>query len=104
MKLYEIESSNIAKAGWDASTGLVLEFKTGMTYSYPTVTKETYQEFCQANSKGRFFHANIKSLPFSKIQVGAEILDAARAFKVKVDTEIREAGSGDSVGEPVGSA
>lgn len=55
-----VESSFIEGVDYDESSGtLTVYFKAGGSYDY-TVSKETYQAFLAAPSKGRYFREFIK--------------------------------------------
>ena len=41
---------------------LRVTFKSGDTYAYPDVDRQTAEQFAQAPSKGRFFNRNLASL------------------------------------------
>lgn len=57
-----LDSSNIAAAGYDEeSRTLRVEFRSGGTYDYPGVPKETYDGLIAAPSPGSYFHRAIKS-------------------------------------------
>jgi KTSC domain len=46
---------------------MTLTFQSGGTYVYFGVSEETFDAFCNADSKGRFFHANVRGrYPFTK--------------------------------------
>jgi len=69
--LNEVESSQVKAIGYDPETKtLAVSFPrgTGAIYHYPNVEPETYAAFVGAESIGKFFGANIKSLPFKKYQ------------------------------------
>lgn len=55
-----IESSNLSQAAWHEKIGLALRFHNGGEYIYPDVTAQTFQDLLKAESKGKFFHANIR--------------------------------------------
>ena len=58
-----VESSNIESIGYDEETKeLVVEFKGGQLYLYENVPPLIYKKFLEAESKGRFFGANIKQV------------------------------------------
>lgn len=61
-----VESSLIKAIGYDKETEkLTVEFKRGGQYSYYGVSPETYDNFRQAESIGKFFLMEIKGLfPF----------------------------------------
>jgi hypothetical protein len=51
----------MASVGYDSSTlTLEVEFNDGSVYQYFDVPDAMYVELMQADSKGRFMHANIK--------------------------------------------
>lgn len=57
-----VTSSNIASAGYDPlSKCMVIEFNSGAIYAYHDVPKAVYDEFSDADSKGKFFGANIRN-------------------------------------------
>lgn len=60
-EMQSVESSNIDSVGYDADNKrLTIRFLTGKTYHYNGVDPGTLDEFMKAESKGKFFHANIK--------------------------------------------
>lgn len=63
------QSSNLeAMAYVPETTSLYIRFKGGGTYHYDQVTLATWEAFQKAESKGKFFHANIKPIfPTSKV-------------------------------------
>lgn len=54
-------SSNIKKIGYqnDAKV-LLVTFVSGSVYMYKDVPAEVFEDFVRAQSKGKFFHANIR--------------------------------------------
>ncbi len=70
MQLTTVESSMIHAIGYDqAKRVLEVVFNTGRTYQYADVPPEAYAAFIQAESKGRFFLANIRDV-YAYWQVG----------------------------------
>lgn len=64
-----VESGQIRAIGYDAATTtLAVTFTrgAGAIYHYPGVSRETYDAFMAAESKGTFFGQHIKNLPFDK--------------------------------------
>lgn len=63
MEMSKIESSNIAEVGYDALTQrLRVRFlSSGGLYEFAAVPKSVAEDFLLAESKGKFFHAHIKS-------------------------------------------
>jgi hypothetical protein len=56
-----VESSVIASIGYDEKTrALDIEFRTGATWRYLDVPPEIYHALLAAESKGRFYNANLK--------------------------------------------
>jgi hypothetical protein len=57
-----VNSSTIVDIGYDdSSMTLELGFKQGAVYQYFDAPDAVYQELMRADSKGTFFHANIKN-------------------------------------------
>ncbi len=57
-----ITSSNIKSVGYDKDSQILeIEFNNGNTYQYIDVSSYVYQSFLDAESKGKFFHKNIKN-------------------------------------------
>jgi hypothetical protein len=83
--LTPVESSQIAAIGFDATTKtLAIQFKKkagpGSVYHYDNVPADVYQAFVAAESKGRFFGANIKGnadFTYRKIEPERKDEDAA---------------------------
>ena len=60
MKWVRVESSVFWAAAYDESEhSLYLKFRSGEVYRYFEVPVQPYQEFLAADSKGRYFRANI---------------------------------------------
>lgn len=57
-----VSSSNIDAIGYDTETAeLHVRFlKSGLTYKYPGVPQEVYEELMRADSKGSYFNRLIK--------------------------------------------
>jgi hypothetical protein len=70
MELINVVSSNIASIGWqanqlinDASQPvdiLRIVYKNGLVYDYYNVHQKDYEAFLASESKGQFYHKNIK--------------------------------------------
>lgn len=54
-----VESSNIASVGYEGDI-LTLEFKSGGIWAYQPITPNEHRELIEAESIGKYFHANIK--------------------------------------------
>lgn len=74
--LIPVKSENIAAAGWrnvDGKTGiLLLRFKGNpVIFRYVNVTRQWWEAFWRAESKGSFFHnsvrADVGAYPFTRI-------------------------------------
>lgn len=62
MERTPVSSSNISAIGYDAdSQVLEIEFTNGAVYSYSGVPPNEYEGFINADSKGKYLHANIKN-------------------------------------------
>ena len=71
MERIPVQSSNLASVGYDAtSSTLEIEFHSGGIYQYDGVPKEIYDGLLSADSKGKYFHRNIKNAgyPYTKIR------------------------------------
>ncbi len=61
MTKYSVESSNIDEIGYDRETSVLqVTFKNGVTWEYYDVSEYVLEEFLMAESKGSYFHHNIK--------------------------------------------
>jgi len=57
----KVESSNVESIGYDEdSKTLIVEFKSGSTYSYNGVPSIVYKKMLESESKGKFLNNNIK--------------------------------------------
>jgi len=57
-----VSSSHIASIGYDPnSMTLEVEFTDGGLYQYFDVPESVFQELMQADSKGRYMHANVRN-------------------------------------------
>jgi hypothetical protein len=60
-KNFEEQSSTIRSISHQSETNtLLVEFKSGGTYEYSGVDKETFNEFVSQSSVGSYFHKTIK--------------------------------------------
>jgi hypothetical protein len=68
--MFPIESKNIKSIGYNANTRtLRIEFKQGSFYDYAGVPPEIFQQIMVAESKGKFFRAEIKGrYAFNKVE------------------------------------
>lgn len=59
----KVQSSNIAEVDYSAeSQELFIKFTNGATYKYEEVPSRVYSDFLKAESKGKFFHSNIRNV------------------------------------------
>ena len=63
MQLTTVESSMIHAVGYDQEKRILeIVFNTGRTYQYADVPPEEYEGLLNAESKGRYFLANIRDV------------------------------------------
>jgi hypothetical protein len=64
-----VSSSNIAAIGYDEDNQILeVEFNDGAVYQYSGVPSSEYDGIMNADSKGKYLHANIKNrYPFVKL-------------------------------------
>ena len=63
MQLTTVESSMIHAVGYDKEKRILeIVFNTGRTYQYADVPTEVYKGLLDAESKGRYFLANIRDV------------------------------------------
>lgn len=61
IKRIRVNSSNITEIGYDElSRTMEIKFKHGGIYQYSPITPQAYISFLKSESKGKFFHQNIK--------------------------------------------
>jgi hypothetical protein len=61
MRRERLDSSSVASVGYDASARVLeVEFRNGGVYQYLDVQGEEYDEFSEADSKGRYLNTEIK--------------------------------------------
>lgn len=63
MDVREVESSVISRIGLDRESGiLIVKFNSGEIYYYWPVEQESFNQFVNADSKGRFFEKQIREM------------------------------------------
>lgn len=68
MNMQPVESSNLAAVGYDPTTStLAVRFTNGTLYHYPDVKPALHDQLMAAESKGKFFNANLRSLRATRI-------------------------------------
>jgi hypothetical protein len=70
MKRIPVRSSVIRSAGYDPrTTTLQVEFRSKLVYNYRRVPRARFNALLKAESKGRYFNANIRDCyPFAVIE------------------------------------
>lgn len=62
VRMITVMSSNIASVGYDYDKEeLHVQFKFGARYIFSKVPESLFEELLAADSKGHFFHVNIKN-------------------------------------------
>ena len=62
MEREPVISKDIASIGYDSSSAILeIEFNSGGVYDYFDVPQFIHDELMAAESKGKYFHANIKN-------------------------------------------
>ena len=69
VEMIPVESSNLEEVGYDSGMSkLYVTFKSGSTYSYDDVEKQTFETLLEAPSKGSYFYWSIRmSYNYTKI-------------------------------------
>ena len=62
IKTLPVASAGITSIRHDGRTTLIVNFKDGSSYTYPSVSIDTYQEFAAADSIGGYFNRFIRNL------------------------------------------
>jgi len=63
MKRIYVESSNLKSVGYDSTRKILeIEFHSGGIYQYSNVSEIVFQALLAADSKGQYFHRNIKDI------------------------------------------
>lgn len=58
----DVDSTAISSIGYNNGAGrLEVTFQSGRSYAYYNVSRQRYQAFCNADSKGRYFNKNIRN-------------------------------------------
>jgi lysyl-tRNA synthetase class 2 len=65
----DADSAAISEIDYDAERAkLMVRFVSGERYVYVGVPGEVHRSFCDADSKGRFFHAEIRDrYPYNRL-------------------------------------
>jgi hypothetical protein len=69
MERTQVTSSNILSVGYEADQGILeIEFTSGAVYQYSGVPAWAFEGIMAADSKGKYFNANVKnSYPYIKL-------------------------------------
>jgi KTSC domain len=74
------DSEAIAKFAYDLTTrSLVIFFKSGSVYEYPSVPQEIFEGLRSASSKGQYFHRSIRQQFAGRVLSPSEIAGFALA-------------------------
>lgn len=70
MQLTEVESSMVHAVGYDEESQILeVVFNSGGIYRYFNVPEEIYEGLLEAESKGRYMHANVIDLyPYKRVK------------------------------------
>ncbi len=70
MEMTPVESSNIAAVGYnEEDKELHIEFNSGKTYAYQDVPEDIAKGLVEAESVGKYFHANIRNGGFGYAEI-----------------------------------
>ena len=76
MHRQNVESSNLAAIGYDASEHVLeVEFLNGSVYRYEQVSPTVHEELMESESKGGFFHREIKTGPYEFVKIRGQRRD-----------------------------
>ena len=66
----QVQSASIREIDYDAARAkLMVRFVSGERYVYVGVPGEVHRSFCEAESKGRFFRAEIRDrYPYNRLE------------------------------------
>ena len=62
IKTLPVVSAGITSIGHDGKSTLIVNFKDGSSYTYPSVSVSTYQELASADSVGQYFNRFVRNL------------------------------------------
>ncbi len=63
-----VRSSNVARVGWDSEAEeLLIEFKSGATYAYPSADEAAYQDLITSNSPGQYVNRWLRGQPSRRL-------------------------------------
>jgi hypothetical protein len=68
-EMREVRSSNVRAVGWDEDTGeLLVEFRNGSLYSYPSAGESAYQDLLSDPSPGAYVARWLRNQPSRKVK------------------------------------
>lgn len=89
MERIKVRSGHIAAIGYDPATkALEVEFQSGRIYRYFEFPPEKFEEMKAADSVGKFFNTNCKTLAFQRmpdLEAQKENADSGNVPQVHVD-------------------
>jgi hypothetical protein len=63
-----VKSGNIKSVGYDPATRIMhVEFLSGGVYEHTDVLPDQYEAFCKAESLGKFYNQNFRSVKCQKV-------------------------------------
>jgi hypothetical protein len=72
MRRRRVESTTVRSVGYQRRSRILeIEFQSGVVYQYVDVPARVYEEFCKAESKGKYFNSEIRDgYEFVRVQRG----------------------------------
>lgn len=68
VEMHSVKSAFITQYGYEPHSGsLYLTIGGSGTHVYPGISQEAYEAFVKADSKGKYFHANLKGRTSRKL-------------------------------------
>ena len=70
MRRRRVESTTVRSIGYQGKSRILeIEFQSGVVYQYVDVPARVYEEFWQAESKGKYFNSKIRgAYEFGRVQ------------------------------------
>ena len=73
MQWTDVESSNLARVGYDAGAGrMLVVFRNGTRCAYSNISQEEHDGLIAAPSVGSHFYKNFRPRPFEKLPAEEE--------------------------------
>lgn len=72
MRRLSVESTTVRSVGYKRKSKILeIEFQTGIVYQYLEVPEKVYEEFWEAESKGKYFNREIRdAYAFVRLEQG----------------------------------